>query len=322
MGTAGKKSGKLRKTAVCLTAVFLLAALSTGCGRKEKKGDETASRGEYQIYYLDASGLKLSPYSYEADAEDTEQLLGELAGKLLVPPADTEYQPVLTEKTQLLGMKKNDNILYLDFSKEYNSMEPVREILCRAAFVKTLTQAEGIEFVSISCEGQPKLDSAGNPVGALGKSDFVEGITDINSYEQAELTLYFSNEDGTALIPETRTVVHSANTSLERLVVEQLVAGPSDDAMNPVFPKETKILNISVAENICYVNFDSSFLAGVPNTSEKLAVYAIVDSLTELQTVNKVQITVNGSQDIMYRDAIPLDKPFERDERYILKQEG
>lgn len=321
MELSRKGAGRLKKTVRLLAAAVFLAALCTGCKGKQKEGDEAFGQGEYQIYYLDASGLKLSPCSYETDTEDTEQLLGELAGQLLAPPADTEYQPVLTEKTQLLGMKKNDNVLYLDFSKEYNSMEPIREILCRAAFVKTLTQAEGVEFVNISCEGQPKLDSAGNPVGALGKNDFVEGVADINSYEQAELTLYFSNEDGTALIPETRTVVHSANTSLERLVVEQLVAGPSGDAMNPVLPKETKILNISVAENICYVNFDSSFLSGVSSTSEKLAVYALVDSLTELQTVNKVQITVNGSQDIMYRDAIPLNKPFERDEQYILNQE-
>ena len=298
MGTAEKRSGRGKKTALLLAAAFLLAVFFTGCKGKEKEENEASSQGEYQIYYLDASGLKLSPCSYETETEDTEQLLGELAGQLLTPPADTEYQPA------------------------YNSMEPIREILCRAAFVKTLTQAEGVEFVTISCEGQPKLDSAGNPVGALGKSDFVEGVTDINSYEQVELTLYFSNEEGTALIPETRTVVHSANTSLERLVVEQLAAGPLDDAVNPVLPKETKILNVSVAENICYVNFDSSFLAGVPNTSEKLTVYAIVDSLTELQTVNKVQITVNGSQDIMYRDAIPLNQPFDRNEQYILNQEG
>lgn len=321
MGTAGKGSGRQKRTVRLLAAVLLLAALCTGCGEKQQEGEAAAREGEYQIYYLDSSGIKLRACSYETETEDTEQLLGELAGQLLTAPADTEYQPVLTEKTKLLGMKKNDNVLYLDFSKEYNSMEPIREILCRAAFVKTLTQAEGIEFVSITCEGQPKLNSAGNPVGALSKSDFVEGVTDINSYEQAELTLYFASQDGTALIPETRTVVHSANTSLERLVVEQLVAGPSDDGASPVIPKETKILNVSVAENICYVNFDSSFLAGVPNTSEKLAVYAIVDSLTELQTVNKVQITVNGSQDIMYRDAIPLNKPFDREEQYILNQE-
>ena len=116
-------------------------------------------------------------------------------------------------------------------------------------------------------------------------------------------------------------MVHSANTSLERLVVEQLVAGPLDDAVIRSSQGDQD-LNVSVAENICYVNFDSSFLAGVPNTSEKLTVYAIVDSLTELQTVNKVQITVNGSQDIMYRDAIPLNQPFDRDEQYILNQEG
>ena len=174
MKTAEKRTGRGKKAAFLLAAALLLAVFCTGCKGKRKEENEASGSGEYQIYYLDASGLKLSPCSYKTETEDTEQLLGELAGQLLTPPADTEYQPALTDKTKLLGMKKNDNVLYLDFSKEYNSIEPIREILCRAAFVKTLTQAEGVEFVAISCEGQPKLDSAGNPVGALGKSDFVE----------------------------------------------------------------------------------------------------------------------------------------------------
>ena len=79
MGTAEKRSGRGKKTALLLAAAFLLAVFFTGCKGKEKEENEASSQGEYQIYYLDASGLKLSPCSYETETEDTEQLLGELA---------------------------------------------------------------------------------------------------------------------------------------------------------------------------------------------------------------------------------------------------
>ena len=75
-----------------------------------------------------------------------------------------------------------------------------------------------------------------------------------------------------------------------------------------------------MSEKICYVNFDSSFLTGTLKTSEKLPIYAIVNSLTELQTVSRVQIIVDGSQNVMFRDVVSLNEPFERDESYIQRQ--
>lgn len=49
----------------------------------------------------------------------------------------------------------------------------------------------------------------------------------------------------------------------------------------------------------------------------KRQVYALVNSLTELQTVNKVQITVNGSANVAYRNVISLAAPLEREEKYV-----
>ena len=91
METAEKRTGRGKKAAFLLAAALLLAVFCTGCKGKQKEENEASGSGEYQIYYLDASGLKLSPCSYETETEDTEQLLGELAGQLLTPPADTEY---------------------------------------------------------------------------------------------------------------------------------------------------------------------------------------------------------------------------------------
>ena len=57
---------------------------------------------------------------------------------------------------------------------------------------------------------------------------------------------------------------------------------------------ETKIINILTKDGICYVNLDSSFLTVVNNVSTEVAVYSIVNSLVELDNINKVQILVNG----------------------------
>ena len=57
---------------------------------------------------------------------------------------------------------------------------------------------------------------------------------------------------------------------------------------------EIKIFNILTKDGICYVNLDSSFLTVVNNVSTEVAVYSIVNSLVELDNINKVQILVNG----------------------------
>lgn len=257
------------------------------------------------------------PLDYKTQTTDQETLIGELAGQILKAPENPDYQAPLGEKVVLLDIKRDDTVLYLNFNKDYTGMKGTREILCRAAFAKTLTQVEGIDYISINCDGQPLLDKSGSPVGAFTASDFTDSITDVNVYERVELKLYFANKTKDGLVAETREVVHNINTSKEKLVVEQLMAGPLQADNYKVLPDDMKLINVSLSDNICYVNFDSRFTSGELEAAEYIPIYAIVNSLTELQTVSKVQITVNGSANIMYRDAISLSAPFVRDEKYI-----
>ena len=285
-----------------------------GCGQKEK--NQTPEDGTYRIYYLNSTRTKLASVEYKTETTDQETLIGELAGQILAAPDNPDYQAALGEKVILLDIRKEENVLYLNFNKDYTAMKPTREILCRAALAKTFTQVAGIDYISINCDGQPLLDQQGNPVGAFSASDFVESISDVNSFERVELKLYFANEKKDLLVPETREVIHNVNTSLERLVVEQLIAG-SQTGASPALPKDTRILNVSLTDNICYVNLDSTFLNGEVEAADYIPVYALVNSLTELQTVNKVQITVNGSANVAYRNVISLAAPLEREEKYV-----
>lgn len=295
----------------------------TGCGGNQEIGS-SEENGIYQIYYLNASLTKLEPIDYKAQADpgDTYALIEELKDQVLAVPLDLDRQAPAPDKVSLEQYLLEDKVLYLYFDNNYALMDSAREILCRAALTKTLTQVEGVDYLSIYTAGQPLMNSSGSLVGIMSANDFVDNISDVNAFEKTELTLYFADPSGEGLVQEKREVVHSVNTSLEKLVVEELIAGPGRPGLNPTLPKNTKLLNISVNENVCYINFDSAFLNSTLEVKEYIPIYSIVNSLAEAAPVNRVQISVNGSQDVIFRDTIPLNTVFERNLDYNLDSEG
>lgn len=294
--------------------LLLLAVLLAGCSRDGDAGD---GEYEYQVYYLNSAVTRLAPQVYRTDTTDTDSLIDELMEHFLNVPADVDSQAALPERVSYQGYRKEEQVLYLYFDNNYVGMRGDREILCRAALTKTLTQIPEIEYINIYSGDQPLMDSQGIPVGMLAASDFVDSISDVNAYERAELTLYFTDRTGEFLWPEQRTVMHNVNTSMERLIVDELIKGPQEPGEYPTLPADVKLLNVSVNENVCYLNFDASFLNSPLEVREYIPIYSIVNSLSELATVNRVQISINGSQDVSFRDSISFNTPFERNLDYI-----
>ena len=296
----------------CLVCAMLLS----GC--KERETPSSApEEGRYLVYYLNSSGVTLSPQEYEAVETRAEALADELMGQLIHVPKDLDCQTPLSEKVAYRECRLDGQMLYLYFDVNYVSMKPEQEILCRAALARTLTQIQGVDYISIYCGDQPLMDRQGNPVGAVAASDFILNTSNVNAYEKTELKLYFADKTGTKLVAETREVVHNINTSMEQLVVEQLLAGPKEEGHLAVLPSECKVLSLSVTDNVCYINFDSAFLKMEHPVNEYLPIYAIVDSLAEMTNITRVQIMVNGSQNVMFRDVVSLNNTFEVNRDYI-----
>lgn len=317
---------KKQKSMVFILLVCLL--ILTGCkGRRDIGGDTTGN--VYKIYYLNSAMTRLEPQDYtmpektsESDDTQLDWEIVKLMEQLKTVPKDLDRQAAVPDKVGFEKYKLEDKVLYLYFDNNYSMMNSTREILCRASLVRTLTQIKGIDYVAVYTADQPLMDSAGSPVRPMANSDFIDNISNVNSYEKTELVLYFANGTGDKLERETREVVHSVNTSLEKLIVEQLIAGPSRVGMNPTLPKETKLLNVSVNDNVCYINFDSTFLNNTLEVKEYIPIYSIVNSLAAVTSINKVQITVNGSQEFMFRDSISLNQLFERNLDYNAENVG
>lgn len=294
---------------LAFAAFFLI-----GCG----KGEQFAEGVPHcTIYYLNSAGTQLVGSEYGTVETEKEELVQELLAKMTSVPADLDCQSAIPERIETITFRIEENVLYLYADANYSLMNSVQEILCRAALTKTLTQIEGIDYLSIYCAEQPIVDGAGNPVGMLSASDFVDSIRDVNSFEKTELTLYFANEAGDKLVEEKREVMRNTNTSLEKLIVEQLIEGPAESGTYATLPKDLKLLNISVNESMCSINLDGTFLNSTLEVREYIPIYSIVNSLSELSTVSRVQIRINGSQDAVFRDQIPLNTVFERNYEYM-----
>ena len=189
----------------------------------------------------------------------------------------------------------------------------------RAALAKTLTQIDGIDYISIRCGDQPLFNALGENVGLISSSNFINSISNVNSFEKATLTLYFSDDAGTKLVAETRDIFYDMNTSKEKLIVDELMKGPKTAGLKATIPGDTKVISVTVNEGICYVNFDEGFLNALPDVLDSITIYSIVDSLSELPNITRVQILVNGKSDKNY-NSISLGTSVERNLDYVKEE--
>ena len=292
----------------------------SGCGGSTPDPSRgTPEERVFQIYYLDASGTVLTPNEYRTETRDTDLLIAELMDQLRTVPNDLDSQSAIPERVEYRDFRREEMVVYLLFSDSYNAMSRDQEILCRAALAKTLTQAPGVNYISILAGEQPILNAKGQPVGMMAGGDFIDSVSDVNAYERTVLTLYFTDEKGERLYPETREVVHNTNTSMAQLVLEELISGPESFSLCPTVPEDTRLLNVTVNDNVCYINFDENFLRGSGSlaVADYIPIYSIVNSLAEAAGINRVQIAVNGSVNVKFRDSISLESPFERNLDYI-----
>lgn len=282
----------------------------SACDSEEKLPEEEEG---YKIYYINKEDTAVVTEQYEPEATSTKEMLKEFLELLQTKPENPEEKAALPQAVKLLDYRLDQGQLVLNFSAEYLEMNRLYEILCRSALVRTLCQIPAVDYVSIQVADSPLMDSNETPIGAMNTDSFVENPgNEINAYTAATLNLYFANEAGDKLVDECVDVRYSSNMSIEKLVVEQLIRGPITEDAYPTIPPETKIVSISTKDGICYVNLDEGFLGQGYDVLEAIPVYSIVNSLTEIAGINKVQILINGETNLSFRESIRFETIFER----------
>ncbi|MBD5458912.1 MAG: GerMN domain-containing protein [Lachnospiraceae bacterium] len=282
----------------------------TACGSEQ----ELNSGKSYDIYYVNNEETRIFSNPYQTETEDSRLLLNELVEQLGTRPDKMEYKAPLAEGFALLDYSWDDEKLTIDFDEHYKDMDSIKEVLVRAAIVRTLSQIPGVTYIAFTVQDEPLVDRSNAAIGTMSADTFIDNAGDeINTYEKVNLRLYFANENGDRLLEENqRNVIYNSNISMEKLVVEKLIEGPTTGGSYPTINPSTKLLSVTVNDRICYVNFDEAFLSQPYNVNSDVTIYSITNSLIELPNINKVQISVNGDTSVYYRESISLANIFER----------
>ncbi len=151
----------------------------------------------------------------------------------------------------------------------------------------TLTQLDGVNAVSITSGGrelpyrETQTLTAADPLLSM-REDALRPIT---------VSLYFLDPTSGALRAEKRALALYEGQTRVNALLEALAQGPESDALAPLLPEEFTVLSARVEEGTCYLNLPSDADLGI---SPRQTVESLVLSLCSLDTVERVQIVVDG----------------------------
>ncbi len=302
---------RCHKVLFLLGLMQLLAVLLAGCSSEEPQGTPI------DISYLNKNETKLVTETHYLTSTDTKDMIVEVLTLLCSVPDNKELKATLTSGINVITYSYDGEQVIVSLGEKYRELSRTTEVLTRAALVRSLTNIPEVNYVMLTVNGESLTDMSGNAIGIMTSDMFVN-----NTGAQVEtvdstvtLRLYFANEEGSGLVAVNRELAHNADVSnvpMEKLVVEQLISGPVNGETWPTISPDTKLVNITVRDNICYLTFDSAILTAVNNVTTDVTIYSIVNSLVELSNINKVQISIDGNKDGKFRDKYEASTVFER----------
>lgn len=283
----------------------------------EKKDSDSTKRNMegVKIYGLNEEQTKLVSQEYQLSGETLEEQVEELLTELEKILWSEDDKADWSEKTLIQEFKINDSkVLTLYLTPDYVSSGNTTAVLRRAAIVKTLCQLEQIDSVELYLGSQPMMLANGKPMGLLKAEDFIDSTGASTEFlQETQIVVYFASSDGKHLLDSSLKVTYDGKLSTQHLILNQLMTDAVPEGMSAVIPEGTELNKVSVKDGICYVDFNENFLEGREGVLPEVTIYAIVNSLTELSNVYKVQFLIDGKSEKNYKNLdIDFSSVFER----------
>ena len=298
---------KIRRV-LSLILISVLTISLFGCG--EDKTEETS--GMY-VYFINKAGDELKKEEYRVKSDNVNSQITDLLDALSKDGDEKDDKAAVPETVIVNGFKLDNGIVTVDFNSEYNHLENQTEVMCRAAVVLTLIQINAVDGIAFTVDDKPYEKVAGTKLGVMDASSFVSMLRGgDDQFARADFLLYFGNEDGSKLKKYDLKNANYGNKTKEEFIVDKLISGPDKNGYTATLNKNVKLRSVSSSNNICYVDFDESFLSERSGVLDEVCIYSIVNSLCELNDIHEVQITVNKDSDIVYHKKISLREPLIR----------
>lgn len=305
------KNKKILIPVVTVVAVIIIIAVV---------GLRNDNRNSYtgDLYFFNETATSIVAESREIKYSDSQDLAEAVIDELRKGPVDSKHLRIIEKKAQLLslGDLETGNVV-VNFSREFVTGDSTKDLHAIYSVVKSLCAIGNIESVKVVVEGKDIATGDGSIIGYLTDQD-INLSTDTYNSEMREVTLYFPDKESKMLVKETRSIKVNDQQPIAQYIINELIKGPVNESLVQSLSKDTVLLSVETSDNICFVNFKATFLDKNSGNAEKekLAVYSIVDSLTELDFIDRVQLLMDGKRVDDFGN-INIGSMFGRDESMI-----
>lgn len=298
----------MKKTLLAAVPALLAALLLWSC--TPQTGEEPSVllwfAGNTAEWSSDTRAVDSIPYGGQELTVD-----GLMTALLAGPPQDSHLHSPFPAGTCVQDWQLDQSgLLRLDLSGEYAVLAGLELTVADYCIALTLSQLPGVECVSITADGRQisrryRQELSGGQVILSGAEE-----------EPVELSadLYFPRTAGRGLGLETRIFHLTEGEMVAEAVTLALLGGPRVEELSPVIPVGTQLLSVKLEDGVCTLDFSGEFLSGMPESEEGqlLVIYAIADTLGNLDTVDSVVLQAEGETLTEYGSVV-LPEPLEPD---------
>ena len=291
-------------------------------------GEPPEGMATVSVYRLNINTGALVPRQHFIDEGDRIDMVRDTFSIFMQPSADAlnlrstfPYGLTLLDAQLITNQTTGAGSFYIDFSREYLYLSPSDELYLRTSLVWTMTDLDFIGDVTIFVEGEEHLRSDGTPMGPLSRANVAisPNISPVR-VDFERITIYFLEREELALIAEERLVRINPERPIENYYIEALIEGPRSDDLSPTLPAETRLWgDVQTNDGTAYVNLSGDFITRSVSPPEvlRLHILSVVNSLTEIDGIYRVQFLIESEKVDSLRGFWELNIPIERDETAI-----
>lgn len=299
---------------VVVILIIIAAVIMIGIIGSDRSSETFAGR----LYFFNETATEIVSEDREIKYKGETELAEAVIEALMRGPEESRHQRIIEKKAKLISVTGDDagNVL-VNFSREFITDDKRKDILAVYAVVKSLCDTESIDSVKVVIEGKDISTSDGSIIGYLTNQD-INLQTDTYNSEMREVTLYFPQKDSNMLQKETRSIRVTDQQPIAQYIINELIKGTVNENLLSPLSSDTVLLSVETSDNICFLNFRASFLDKNSGSAdkEKMTIFAIVDSLTELDSIDRVQFLMDGKRVDTFGN-INIGSMFGRDESII-----
>lgn len=294
-----------------LLLLLCLSLLFTGCARP--------SFTEPGIFYYHRTDTAYRG-SEGVVAPETRELVGisddlkTLLSLYCEGPRDPALESPLPSDAVVLGHTLYNQVLTLRFNDSLSKLTGVELTVAAGCLARTFLPLTGATTLVLTADGA-FLNGDTSLRITLEDLNFQDDSLDLL---HAEFPVYYASPDRRYLIKETISLRHTAPEELPMYLLEQLLTPPVGTTLRSALPSGTRFNSVTVENGLCTVDvseeFDSRRFYSM--SAQSLSLLSIVNTMTALEDIDRVEITVEGKLLIRY-GALSIPDPLVLDERCV-----